>query len=369
MSTLFSPLQLKNLTLRNRVIVSPMCQYSAVDGTGDDWLIAHLGALAVSGPGLVLTEATHVSAVGRITPRCLGLYSDDNERILARVVKFFRERGGCPIGVQLAHAGRKASTAVPWEGGKPLTPEQGGWATVGPSAIPFDTGWHTPTALDEAGLKLVKQQFVDSTKRAARIGFDVVELHGAHGYLMSEFLSAHANTRTDGYGGSLEKRMRYPLEIFEAVRGVWPADRALGVRISATEYADGGWSLDDAAAFVNELKRLGCDFVDVSGGGVVAHQKIPLGPGYQVGFAEHIKRATGMPTMAVGMITEPRQAETIVASGQADMVALARAFLRNPRWVWDAADALGVAAGERPFVPPQYLRGRTAGAPKTTPAR
>jgi 2,4-dienoyl-CoA reductase-like NADH-dependent reductase (Old Yellow Enzyme family) len=368
MSTLFSPLQLKNLTLRNRVVVSPMCQYAAVDGTGDDWLIAHLGSFAVSGPGLVLTEATHVSAVGRITPKCLGLYSDDNEKILARVVKFFRERGGAPIGVQLAHAGRKASTSPPWDGGKPLTPEQGGWATVGPSAIGFGD-WPAPAALDEAGLKTVKQQFVDSTKRAARIGFDCVELHGAHGYLMSEFLSPLANTRTDGYGGSLEKRMRFPLEIFEAVRGVWPADKALGIRISATEYADGGWSLDDAATFVTECKKLGCDFVDVSGGGVVAHQKIDLKPGYQVGFAAHIKRATGMPTMAVGLITDAKQAEDIVASGQADMVALARAFLRNPRWVWDAADALGVEAGALPFVPNQYLRGRTPGLPRTTPAR
>ncbi len=364
MSALFSPLKIKGLTLPNRVVVSPMCQYAAIDGTANDWHLGHHAALAVSGPGLVFTEATHVSAVGRITPRCLGLYSDDNERALTRVIQFYRERGGSPIGIQLAHAGRKASCAVPWEGGKPIPAAQGGWQTVGPSAIGFDD-WPAPQPLDEAGLKRVKAEFVEATKRAARIGFDVVELHGAHGYLMSEFLSALANQRTDGYGGSREKRMRFPLEIFEAVRGVWPTDKPLGIRISASEYADGGWSLDDASAFVTELKRLGCDFVDVSGGGVVAHQKIPLGPGYQVGFAEHIKRATGMVTMTVGMITDPRQADAIVAAGQADLVALGRAFLRNPRWVWDAADALGGEA----FCPPQFLRGRTTPLPQQAAAR
>jgi len=358
MSTLFSPLTLRNLTLPNRVVVSPMCQYSAVDGTATDWHIAHHGALAISGAGLAFTEATHVSAVGRITPRCLGLYSDDNERALARVVAFYRERGGSPLGIQLAHAGRKASVEIPWQGGKPVPAAQGGWSTVGPSPIGFDD-WPAPQALDEAGLKRVKAEFVEATRRAARLGFDLVELHGAHGYLMSEFLSPLANTRTDGYGGSLEKRMRFPLEIFEAVRGVWPADKPLGIRISASEYSDGGWSIDDAIQFVAELKRLGCDFVDVSGGGVVAHQKIPLGPGYQVPFAEKIRRATGMTTMAVGMITDPKQAEAILAAGQADLIALGRAFLRNPRWVWDAADILGGEA----FCPPQYLRGRTTPLP------
>src|SRR5258706_10082645 len=346
MSALFSPLKLKSVTLPNRVVVSPMCQYSAIDGTANDWHLGHHAALAISGVGLSFTEATHVSAAGRITPRCLGLYSDDNERALVRVVKFYRERGGSPIGIQLAHAGRKASVAVPWDGGKPLPAGQA-WRTVGPSAIGFDD-WPAPQPLDASGLAQVKAEFVEATRRSARIGFDVVELHGAHGYLMSEFLSAHANTRTDGYGGSLEKRMRFPLEIFEATRQVWPADRPLGIRISASEYADGGWSIADAIAFVIELKRLGCDFVDVSGGGVVAHQKIPLGPGYQVPFAEQIKRATGMVTMTVGMITDPRQAEAILTEGKADLVALGRAFLRNPRWVWDAADALGGEA----FCPP-----------------
>jgi 2,4-dienoyl-CoA reductase-like NADH-dependent reductase (Old Yellow Enzyme family) len=354
MSALFSPLALKELTLANRIVVSPMCQYSAVDGTATDWHLGHHAALAVSGAGLVFTEATHVSAAGRITPRCLGLYSDANERALARVVAFYRERGGSPLGIQLAHAGRKASVEVPWQGGKPLGAGEA-WPTVAPSAIAFDD-WPAPRALDAAGLKQVKAEFVEATRRAARLGFDVVELHGAHGYLISEFLSPLANTRTDGYGGSRDKRMRFPLEIFEVVRAVWPAERPLGVRISASEYADGGWSVDDAAAFVAELKRLGCDFVDVSGGGVVAHQKIPVGPGYQVAFAEKIRRATGMVTMTVGMITDPRQADAIVASGQADLVALGRAFLRNPRWAWDAADALG---GADAFCPPQYLRGRT----------
>jgi NADPH2 dehydrogenase len=353
MSALFSPLALRNLELANRIVVSPMCQYSAVDGSANDWHLGHHAALAVSGAGLVFVEATHVSAAGRITPRCLGLYSDDNERALARVIRFYRERGGSPIAIQLAHAGRKASVEVPWLGGKPL-PAAEAWPTVGPSAIGFDD-WPAPRALDDAGLKQVKAEFVEATRRAARLGFDLLELHAAHGYLLSEFLSPLANLRSDGYGGSRDKRMRFPLEVVEAVRAVWPAERPLGVRISASEYADGGWTVDDAASFVGELQRLGCDVVDVSGGGVVAHQKIPLGPGYQVAFAAAIRRATGMTTMAVGMITEPHQADAIVASGQADLVALGRAFLRNPRWVWDAADALG---GADAFCPPQYLRGR-----------
>ena len=354
MSALFSALSLKNLRLSNRVVVSPMCQYSAVDGTATDWHIGHHGALAVSGPGLVLVEATHVSAVGRITPGCLGLYSDDNERALARVVKFYRERGGSPIGVQLAHAGRKASVDVPWVGGKPLGADRA-WPTVGPSALAFDDGWQVPAALDEAGIRQIKQQFVEATRRAARIGFDVVELHGAHGYLMSSFLSPLSNQRTDGYGGSRDNRMRFTLELFEAVRQVWPAEKPLGIRVSASDFVDGGWTGDDTVVLAGELKRLGCDFIDVSGGGVSPKQQIPLGPGYQVPFAEKVRRATGMTTLAVGMIAEPHQAEAIVASGQADLVALGRAFLRNPRWVWDAADALG---GEV-FCPPQYLRGRT----------
>jgi 2,4-dienoyl-CoA reductase-like NADH-dependent reductase (Old Yellow Enzyme family) len=355
MSALFAPLSLKNLTLANRVVVSPMCQYSAQDGTATDWHLGHHAAFAVSGPGLVLLEATHVSAVGRITPGCLGLYSDDNERALARIIKLYRDYGGSPVGVQLAHAGRKAAVDVPWTGGKPLGPDRA-WPTVAPSALAFDAGWQVPAALDEAGIKQVKQQFVEATRRAARLGFDVVELHGAHGYLMSTFLSPLSNTRTDGYGGTRDKRMRFPLEIFEAVRQVWPADRPLGIRVSGSDFVEGGWTPDDTVAFAGELKRLGCDFIDVSGGGVSPKQQIPVGPGYQVPFAEKVRRATGLTTMAVGMITEPHQAEAIIASGQADLVALARAFLRNPRWVWDAADALGGEA----FCPPQYLRGRAA---------
>lgn len=353
MSSLFSPLTVKNLTLPNRVVVSPMCQYSAVDGTANDWHLGHHAALAISGAGLAFTEATHVSAIGRITHGCLGLYSDANEAALARVIAFYRARGGSPIGIQLAHAGRKGSAQVPWDGGNALAPDQA-WQTVGPSAIPFGPGWHVPTPLDQAGLDGIKGEFVAATRRAARLGFDMLELHGAHGYLLNEFLSPLSNQRSDGYGGNRDKRMRFPLEVFEAVKAVWPANRPIGIRIGATDYIEGGTTVDDSVAFALELKRLGCDFFDVSAGGLAAQQKIPIGPGYQVPFAEAIKRATDVVTMTVGMITEPHQAEAILDAGKADLVALGRAFLRNPRWVWDAADALDGKA----FCPPQYLRGR-----------
>ncbi len=365
MSALFSPLFLRTLALPNRIVVSPMCQYSAADGTANDWHVVHLGGFGLSGPGLVFTEATHVSPEGRITPRCLGLYSDANEAALVPVVRFFREWTHSAIGVQLAHAGRKGSTAPPWEGGGPLRGEQA-WQTVAPSAIAYDEGWHVPEALDAAGLQKVRDDFVRAARRADRIGFDVVELHFAHGYLAHQFLSPLSNRRDDRYGGTLENRMRFPLELFAAVRGAWPERKPLGVRISATDYAEGGWAVEDSIALASALRELGCDFVDVSGGGLSPLQRIDARPGYQVDYAEAVRRAAGVATVAVGLITDPVQAEAIVSEGKADLVALARGFLRNPRWTWDAADALDGDA----FVPNQYLRGRSSGAsriPKPKP--
>lgn len=350
---LFSPIALRGMEFDNRVVVSPMCQYSSQDGNANDWHVVNLGHFALSGPALAFFEATAVSPEARITDRDLGLYSDSNQEAMARVVHFVRRWAKSRIGVQLAHAGRKASTLPPWEGGNAATGERA-YETVAPSAIPYAPDWHTPKALDEAGIKKIVDDFTRAAKRARELGLDVVELHFAHGYLGHQFLSPLTNQRDDRYGGSLENRMRFPLELFDAVRAVWD-DKPLGTRISATDWAEGGWDVAQSIALVNELKKRGCDFVDVSSGGLVAHQKISIGPGYQVPFAAEIKRATGMPTMSVGMITDPEQAEAILRSGDADFIELARGFIRNPNWTWDAADALG---GES-FVPPQYQRGRT----------
>lgn len=330
-----------------------MCQYSAVDGSANDWHMVHLGHLALSGPALVFTEAAHVSAEGRITPRCLGLYSDENETGLAQVVTFMRAWTQSAVGIQLAHAGRKASVSVPWEGGKSLGGPDS-WETYAPSAIAYDDGWKTPTALDARGLQKVLDDFVASAKRALRLGFDVIELHFAHGYLAHQFLSPLSNVREDEYGGSRENRMRFPLELFGAVRDIWPPDRPMGVRISATDAVDGGWDVDDSVVLARGLRRLGCDFIDCSSGGLSPAQKIDVVPSYQVPFASTIREQAEIPTFAVGMIVDPDVAQEIVVSGKADCVVLARAFLRNPRWTWDAADALG----GQPFVPNQYLRGR-----------
>ena len=342
-SALFSPISLGSLTLPDRIVVSPMCQYEAEDGSATDWHLMHLGHLAIGAGGLIVTESAGVSAVGRISARCLGLYADDNERALARVIAFCREYGKSALGVQLAHAGRKASVRTPSQGGGPMTTDEGPWATVAPSAIPFDASWQTPRALDQTGLAEVKAQFVDATLRSQRIGFDLVELHAAHGYLLHQFLSPLSNRRDDGYGGGLDNRMRFPLEVFEAARAVWPDDKPLGVRVSATDWVDGGWTIEDTVVFAKALVALGCDFVDVSSGGLDPRQEIPLAAGYQVPFAARVRREAGVATWAVGMITEPAQAEQIVASGQADMVAFARAMMFNPRWAWHAAEELGVA--------------------------
>lgn len=359
-SRLFSPITLRGLTLPNRIVVSPMCQYSAVDGTVGDWHIMHLGQFAVGGAGLVMVEASGVEAAGRISPGCVGLYSDDNEAALARVIKFCREHSNAKIAIQLAHAGRKASVAVPWKGGASLTPETGAWQTYGPSAVPFAPGWHTPQALDTAGLARIKAAFVQAAERAARLGFDLVELHAAHGYLMHSFLSPISNKRTDNYGGSLKNRMRFPLEVFEAVRKVWPADKPLGMRVSASDWVPGGWNIEGTVALAKELKARGCDFMDVSSGGNAHDQKIDLGPGYQTHFSAAVRREAEMATMAVGLITEPIQAETILKTGQADMIALARGLLYDPRWPWHAAAALG----DKAYCPPQYYRAHPTLTPR-----
>ncbi|MDE3012050.1 MAG: NADH:flavin oxidoreductase/NADH oxidase [Pseudomonadota bacterium] len=361
MSTaLFSPLQLGTLELPNRIVVSPMCQYSASDGNAGAWHRMHLGSLATSGAALLLIEATAVEARGRITPGCLGLYSDDNARALAGVLHDVRSYSSVPIGIQLAHAGRKASSARPWDGGQQLAAAAGGWQTVAPSAVAHGTGELAPTALDADGLRQVRDAFVAAAVRAARIGIDAVEVHAAHGYLLHEFLSPLANRRNDDYGGSLENRLRFPLEVFDAVRAVWPSGRPIGVRVSASDWVDGGWDLEQTIAFATALRARGCDWLDVSSGGISPQQKIQPGPGYQIPFARAIRAATGITTIGVGLITDPAQAERIIADGDADLVALARALLWEPHWPWHAAAALGAQVE----VPAQYWRSEPHGSAK-----
>ncbi|GIL39864.1 NADH:flavin oxidoreductase/NADH oxidase [Roseiterribacter gracilis] len=352
MSALFSPIDLRGVALPNRIVVSPMCQYSAEDGRATDWHMLHLGHLALSGAGLLFVEATAVEADGRITPADLGLYDDATEAALVPVLAAIRRYSKSKVAIQLAHAGRKASSYVPWEGGQQIPVAQGGWVTSAPSAAPHKDGEEAPAALDAAGLARVRDAFVATAKRAVRLGFDAFELHGAHGYLLHQFLSPLANQRTDQYGGSLENRMRFPLEVFDAVRAVVPADKPVGIRISATDWVEGGFDVEQAIAFALELKKRNVDWIDTSSGGVSPLQKIPVGPGYQVPLADAVKKATGLPTMAVGLITDAQQAEDIIASGKADFVALARGMLYDPRWPWHAAATLG---GEVD-APPQYWR-------------
>ena len=343
-SALFSPLTLRGLELPNRVVVSPMCQYMSQDGDANDWHLMHLGQFAMGAAGLLITEATHVSAAGRISYRCLGLYSDSNEATLARVIAFCRRYGVAKLGIQLAHSGRKGSVHPPAQGGKPLGPGEQPWTTLAPSALAFGPGWHVPEALTRVGLAQVKQQYAEAARRAARIGFDLAELHIGHGYLLHEFLSPLSNQRDDEYGGSAANRMRFPLEVFEAVRAAWPGERPLGVRVSATDWVPGGWTPDETVQFALALKSLGCDFLDVTSGQLDARQQIPLAPGYNVPFSERVRKETGMVTMAVGMITRAAQAEQIVAEGRADLVAIARAMMDDPRWAWHAARELGAQA-------------------------
>ncbi|PWJ17042.1 NADH:flavin oxidoreductase/NADH oxidase [Jannaschia seohaensis] len=338
--TLFSPIDLRGVTVPNRITVAPMCQYSATNGVPGDWHLVHLGQFAQSGPGLIFVEATGVEPEGRITPGCTGLYDDATEAAFARIVAFMKSVGQSVIGIQLGHSGRKGSTVAPWEGGGLIEGPEG-WQTDCPSAVPYLPGWPEPRAMDADAMARVKAAFVDATRRADRAGFDVIQLHVAHGYLLHQFLSPITNRRDDAYGGSSENRMRYPLEIFEAVRAAFPDDKPVLVRLSATDWIEGGWDVEQSVAFCQALKELGCDMVDVSSGGLDQSQQIIVGPGYQVGFAERIRREAQIPTMAVGQITDPVQAETILLSGQADMVALARGMLWDPRWTWKAAVALG----------------------------
>ena len=359
---LFTPVELGGVTLPNRIVVSPMCQYSAVDGSAQPWHQVHYGMLAMSGAGLLCLEATHVEREGRITEGCLGLYSDENEAALKPVIDWVRGwMPGVKLGVQLAHAGRKASAQRPWKGGGPLTQADAPdlpWTTYGPSALAYDPekNWHVPVALDAVGLKRVKEAFVSAAERSLRLGFDVVELHGAHGYCLNQFLSPVSNHRTDEYGGTAEKRRRFPLEVFEAVRRIWPAEKALGVRLSAIEWVEGGITLEDTVETARQLKALGCDFVDVSSGGNAPGQKLSVGPSYQVPFSARVRKEAGIKTWAVGLITEPEQAERIIAAGEADCTAHARPFLLDPRWAWNAARTLGV---EPPSLPLPAVRATT----------
>ncbi|MPV59843.1 oxidoreductase [Burkholderia sp. HI2761] len=352
MTALFSPFTLRGVTLPNRIVISPMCQYSAERGEATDWHMIHLGHLALSGAGLLCIEATAVEPDGRITHGDLGLWDDVTEAALKPVLAAIRKHSPVRVAMQLSHAGRKASSAAPWEGGQLVPVADGGWLAHGPSAVPHNDGETPPLALDAAGLNRIRDAFAASARRAARLGIDAIEVHAAHGYLLHQFLSPLANRRTDEYGGSRENRMRFPLEIFEIVRAAFPEDRPVGVRVSATDWVEGGWELDDTIAFAHELKRRGCDWIDVSSGGVSPLQKIPLAPGYQVPFAQAVKRAVGMPTIAVGLINEPGHADRLIEAGDADLVAMARAMLYDPRWPWHAAAELGAQV----TAPPQYWR-------------
>lgn len=353
-SKLFTPLPVGELTLSNRIVIAPMCQYSA-DGHGNatDWHLIHLGNLSQSGAALLMIEATAVTPEGRISPDDLGLWSDENEAALGRVLAGVRRYSDMPIGIQLAHAGRKASTRVPWEGGAQIGPnEAAGWQTEAPSAIAFEAHENPPTELSSDDLVRLRDAFVAATVRADRLGIDAIQLHGAHGYLMHEFLSPLSNRREDEYGGSLENRMRFPLEVFDAVRAAFPAHKPVSMRVSATDWVNGGWDVESTIAFAQALEARGCAAIHVSSGGLHPDQKIPVGPSYQVPLARQVKEKVGIPIIAVGLITGYEQAEAIVGTGDADAVALARTILYDPRWPWHAAAALGARAKAAK----QYLR-------------
>jgi NADPH2 dehydrogenase len=352
MSALFSPIKLAGLDLPNRLVVSPMCQYSADDGSATDWHMMHLGMLGNSGAALVVVEATAVERLGRITHGCLGLYSDDNELALGRVIAQCRRRGTAKFGIQIAHAGRKASSQLPWDGGHALKAGQDPWPTIGPSALPFGENWHTPAEMTESDMARVRDAFVNSIKRALRIGFDAIELHMAHGYLFHSFMSPISNQRKDAYGGAMENRLKFPLEVARAARAAVPKNIPLGARITGSDWRDGGLTPDDAVTIAKALKGAGLDFICVSSGGITFDTRNPTTDGYNVALAERVRKEAGIPSRAVGLIFTPQQAEDIVAKGQADQVAMARAFLDDPHWAWHAAKTLG---GEVPR-PSQYLR-------------
>jgi 2,4-dienoyl-CoA reductase-like NADH-dependent reductase (Old Yellow Enzyme family) len=361
MSRLFTPLSLGPVELPNRIVVSPMCQYSANDGVPGDWHLHHLMQFGCSGAGLVMIEATGVERRGRITHGCLGLYSDECEAALSRIISAVRRISGpTRFGIQLAHAGRKASANIPWKkGGAPLGEGEDPWNTVAPSAVPFGPGWHTPDALDEKGMLTIIHAFTEAAHRAARIGFDVVEVHFAHGYLLHEFLSPLSNFRQDLYGGSLENRMRFPLNVVKAVRAAVPREMVVGARITGSDWDDRGFSSKDAAVLSRELRSLGAAYVCVSSGGILPSIRVPSTPGYNVHFAAKVKEEAGIHVRAVGMILTPEQAEEIVVTGKADLICMARAFLDNPRWVWHASEKLGASA----HYPHQYERARRSSWP------
>ena len=353
MNPLFSPIKLKGLTLSNRIIVPPMDQYSADAGMPGHWHAMHYGTLAVSGAGLLIVEATAVEAPGRIAPQDMGLWNDAQEAAHKTMIDSIRSYSAMPLGVQLGHAGRKGATSRPWEGGKPLTTENGGWEICAPSALPYAAGHQTPTELSAGDIARLTESFAAAAKRAVRAGYNVIELHAAHGYLMHEFLSPLSNHRTDAYGGPLENRMRFALEVLAAVRNAVADDFPVGVRVSGTDFVEGGWNVQECALFAQALEKAGAAYIHVSGGGLSPDQKINLAPGYQVQLAATVKAAvTSLPVMAVGLITEPELAAGIVVTGQADMVAIGRAMMYDPRWPWHAAAALGQTIA----APAQYLR-------------
>ena len=363
MAHLFDPLSIRDLTFANRVFVSPMCEYSSTDGYANDWHFVHLGSRAVGGAGLVLTEATAIVPEGRISPQDLGIWSGDHIAPLARIVRFIREQGSV-AGMQLAHAGRKASTYRPWEGLGTVPESAGGWTNVvAPSAVAFADHYPMPQALTSDGIQEIVAAFAEAARRACEAGFRVIEIHAAHGYLIHEFLSPLSNRRQDAYGGSFENRTRLLREIVAAVRSSWPEGAPLFVRISATDWVDGGWDIQQSVELARALKEIGVDLIDCSSGGNVAHAQIPVGPGYQTRFAEQIRREAGIMTGAVGMIVSPAQAEHIVATGQADAVIIAREFLRDPYWPLRAARELGQSISW----PVQYLRAAPEGAQARVP--
>jgi 2,4-dienoyl-CoA reductase-like NADH-dependent reductase (Old Yellow Enzyme family) len=357
MSALFSPYRVGSLALRNRIVIAPMCQYSAEEGRATDWHVIHLGNLALSGAALLIIEATAVSPEGRISPDDLGLWSDETEKALGRVLGIVRRYSDMPVAIQLAHAGRKASTRVPWEGGKQIHPDEPrGWQPVAPSPLAFAEGDHPPLALGRDGLARVREVFAQAAHRAARLGLDGIQIHAAHGYLLHQFLSPLSNRRDDGYGGALDNRMRFPLEVFDTVRSAFPAERPVSIRVSGTDWAEGGWNLKQTVAFARALGARGCSAIHVSSGGLTPAQRIPVGPGYQVPLARAVKVATGLTTIAVGLITDFDQAEMIVGTGDADLVAVARTITYDPRWPWHAAAPLGATVK----APKQYLRSQPA---------
>lgn len=350
-SLLFSPLKMRGVELPNRIAISPMGQYSCQDGCVGEWHFMHLGTMAVSGAGLLIIEASAVHPHGRLSIYDHGLWSDKQVAAIEPSINFCRKYGGAKLGIQLWHAGRKSSVTVAWEGQKAVPLEKGGWSPLGPSPLPYP-GRNMPIALDDAGIRQTIQDHVDAAKRADALGLDLLEIHGAHGYLIHNFLSPLTNKRTDKYGGSLENRMRFCLELFSAVRDVWPERKPIGVRLSTTDWVDGGWEVEDSVELCKKLKAIGCDYITASSGGSAPEQRLKVFPGYQVPNGERIRRETGICTMAVGLITEARQAEEILTSGKADIVALGRGMLYNPRWPWHAA----VELGEEFFYPKQYER-------------